>query len=61
MIITKYVEGFGNVWYDNNNPDMENMFRSAAIEPLKNASVEEQEEQESDFITLKKMTFGEIK
>jgi hypothetical protein len=57
MIVTKQIEGWGNVWYDDSNADMENMFK-----PLKSAAVEDQEEEEeSAFITLKRAMFGEIK
>jgi len=62
MIISKQVEGWGNVWYDDNNADNENMFKSAvtALTPLKSAAVEEEEEEEeSAFITLRKMMFGD--
>ena len=56
MIITKQVEGFGTVWYDDSNPDNENMFK-----PLKSAAIEDQEQEEEEelpFITLRKMMFG---
>jgi len=71
MIITKQVEGFGTVWYDDNNADMENMFKGGHMsafydsnlkEPLKSAAIEDQEEEEeSAYITLKRAMFGDIK
>jgi len=57
MIITKQVEGWGNVWYDDKDADMADMFK-----PLKSAAIEEQEEEEEEelpFITLRKMMFGD--